>query len=74
MLASDVGALDRLLHPELLALGPDGRMIDKAEDLAAHESGVIKVFELSEEDVRVKVLGDIAHMAVERFAEARSDI
>ena len=60
MLASDVEALDRLLHPDLLAVGPDGRFIDKAGDLAGHESGVIKVFELSEEDVRVKVLGDLA--------------
>jgi len=34
MLASDVDELDRLLHPELLAVGPDGKLVDKAEDLA----------------------------------------
>ena len=59
-LASDVDALDRLLHPELLAVGPDGEMIDKAGDLAAHRAGVFKLFELDEEDVRVLVLGDLA--------------
>jgi ketosteroid isomerase-like protein len=60
MLASDVEELDRLLHPELLAVGPDGRMIDKAGDLAAHRSGVFAIHELREEEVRVKVLGDVA--------------
>ena len=59
-LASDVDALDRLLHPELLAVGPDGQMIDKAGDLAAHRAGVFKISELEEEEVRVKVLGDLA--------------
>jgi ketosteroid isomerase-like protein len=60
MLAGDVDELDRLLHPELLAVGPDGQMIDKAGDLAAHRSGVFKVIELNEEEVRVKVFGDMA--------------
>jgi ketosteroid isomerase-like protein len=60
MLAGDADELDRLLHPELLAVGPDGQMIDKAGDLASHRSGVFKIFELSEEAVRVKVLGDTA--------------
>jgi len=39
MLASDVDELDRLLHPELLAVAPDGQMIDKPGDLASHQSG-----------------------------------
>ena len=60
MLASDVDELDRLLHPELLAVGPDGSLADKAGDLAAHRSGVFKIAELEEEDVRVKVIGDVA--------------
>jgi ketosteroid isomerase-like protein len=60
MLASDVDELDRLLHPELLAVGPDGQMIDKAGDLASHRSGVFTIAELDEEQVRVKVLGDVA--------------
>jgi ketosteroid isomerase-like protein len=60
MRAGDVHELDRLLHPELLAVGPDGQMIDKAGDLASHRSGVVKITELNEEEVRVKVLGDTA--------------
>ena len=60
MLASDVEELDRLLHPELLAVGPDGQMVDKAGDLEAHRSRIFKIHELHEEDVRVTVLGDTA--------------
>jgi ketosteroid isomerase-like protein len=60
MLASDVDELDRLLHPELLAVGPDGHMIDKAGDLASHRSGVFRITELDEEEARVKVLGNVA--------------
>src|SRR3954451_11236247 len=60
MLAGDVNELDRLLHPELLAVGPDGQMTDKAGDLAAHRAGVFKMIELKEEEVRVKVFGDMA--------------
>lgn len=60
MLSSDVEELDRLLHPELLAVGPDGQLVDKAGDLASHRSGVFKINELKEEEVRVRVLGDSA--------------
>ena len=60
MLASDVEALDRLLHPDLLAVGPDGRLVGKAEDLSAHRSGVFAISGLAEEEVRVRVVGDTA--------------
>src|SRR3954469_21313227 len=58
--ASDVVALDRLLHPALLAVGPDGRLTDKAADLEAHRTGVFEITELHEEDPRVLVLGETA--------------
>ncbi len=60
MRAGDVEELDRLLHPELLAVGPDGQMIDKAGDLAAHRAGIFSISELTEEEVRVTVLDDVA--------------
>ena len=58
--ASDVEALDRLLHDDLLAVGPDGALVGKADDLAAHRSGVFKIAELVEEDLRVLVHGELA--------------
>ncbi len=60
MRAGDVEELDRLLHPELLAVSPDGGMIDKAGDLAAHRAGIFSISELTEEEVRVTVLDDVA--------------
>ena len=44
--ASDVDELDRLLHPDLLAVGPDGRLVGKDEDLESHRTGVFKIDEL----------------------------
>jgi ketosteroid isomerase-like protein len=60
MLSSDVQELERLLHPELLAVAPDGRLTDRAADLEGHRSGGFKISEVDEEDVRVRVLGDLA--------------
>ena len=55
MRASDVEELDRLLHPDLLAVGPDGALIDKAADLAAHRSRVFVISALEEEDLLTTV-------------------
>jgi ketosteroid isomerase-like protein len=60
MRAGDVEELDRLLHDELLAVGPDGQLVDKFGDLAAHRSGVFTIAELQEEEVHVRVVGDTA--------------
>jgi len=60
MLASDVDALDQLLHPELLAVGPDGQLADKAMDLEAHRTGVFEITELIEEELRVTMVGETA--------------
>ena len=60
MRASDVDELDELLHAELLAVGPDGQLADKAMDLEAHRVGVFEIAELIEEEVRVRVVGETA--------------
>lgn len=56
--ASDAVELDRLLHPALLAVGPDGRLVDKAEDLAAHRAGVYALDAVDEVDLRVRLAGE----------------
>jgi ketosteroid isomerase-like protein len=58
MLAGDIDALDRLLHPDLLAVGPDGSLVDKAADLAAHRSGVFEISELEEEELDLRLAGE----------------
>lgn len=60
MLASDVTELERLLHPELLAVAPDGSLIDRASDLESHRAGIFEITELEEEHLDVRVVGDTA--------------
>ncbi|MEQ1542023.1 MAG: nuclear transport factor 2 family protein [Novosphingobium sp.] len=43
MLASDVAALDRLIEDDLLFVTPDGTLITKAQDLATHEAGSLRL-------------------------------
>jgi ketosteroid isomerase-like protein len=60
MRASAVDELDGLLHPDLLAVGPDGRLATKADDLGAHASGVFRIDALDEEELNVRVAGETA--------------
>ena len=60
MRAHDVAALDDLLHDDLLAVGPDGALADNAMDHDAHRTGVFVIAELTEEELHVKVHGDLA--------------
>lgn len=64
MLASDVAALDKLLAPELVFTSHLGQILGKQDDLAAHESGLVKVTKLELSDQRVLVCGDTAVVAV----------
>lgn len=57
-LDADVAALDRLIADELLFTGPDGRLATKAEDLAAHGSGVVRFRQHEPEELRVRTVGD----------------
>jgi ketosteroid isomerase-like protein len=56
-LASDVAALDQLLHERLVAIGPDGTRHTKEDDLAGYRSGASLITEMSEEDLEVLVAG-----------------
>lgn len=57
-LASDVAALDRLIDDDLLFAGPDGELATKADDLAAHRDGVIRISAHEPEEVRVRRVGE----------------
>jgi hypothetical protein len=55
-LTSDVDELDRLLHPDLTFVGPDGALSDKATDLAVHRSGAMSLELLEPEDLVAQVI------------------
>ncbi len=64
-LAADVAALDRLIGEDLLFTGPDGRLGTKAEDLAAHGSGAVRIRAHEPEELRVRrVRPDVAVSAL----------
>jgi len=58
-LNSDVDALSQLLDDSLLFTGPDGSIYTKDDDLQAHANGVQIVTKLEEEDLRLRVSGQL---------------
>jgi ketosteroid isomerase-like protein len=64
-LAADVAALDALIADELLFTGPDGQLGTKAQDLAAHAAGVVRIRVHAPEELRVRRVGsDVAVAAL----------
>ena len=51
---ADVDALEALLHPRLVAVGPDGTVMGREDDLAAHRSGALRITALVEEQLEVQ--------------------
>ncbi|MEO1404496.1 MAG: nuclear transport factor 2 family protein [Cyanobacteria bacterium J06635_1] len=55
MLHSDVSALDKLLAPELIFTNHLGQLLSKQDDLAAHQSGVLKIREIIPSEQHLQV-------------------
>ena len=64
MLASDVSVLDELLAPEIIITSHLGEQLKKQDDLAAHESGLIKIHELKPSEQQIKIYGKMAIVSV----------
>ncbi len=64
MLASDVSTLNQLLAPELIFTNHFGKLLRKQDDLAAHESGVIKLNELKPSEQHIQLNGEVAIVSV----------
>jgi ketosteroid isomerase-like protein len=52
--AADVSALDALLHPRVVAIGPAGTVFGKEDDLGAYRSGALRITSLVEESLDVQ--------------------
>jgi ketosteroid isomerase-like protein len=64
-LNADVDALDHLIADDLLFTGPDGNLATKADDLAAHRSGVVRFRKHEPEELRIRRVGaDVAIAAL----------
>jgi ketosteroid isomerase-like protein len=64
-LSSDVAALDELIDDDLLFTGPDGELASKADDLAAHREGLLRLSAHEPEEMRIRRVGeDVAVVAL----------
>ena len=64
MLASDVDVLNELLAPEIIITSYLGELLGKQDDIAAHESGMIKIHELKPSEQHIKIYGEVAVVSV----------
>jgi ketosteroid isomerase-like protein len=64
MLASDVSVLDELLAPEIIITSHLGELLQKQDDLAAHESGLFKINELEPSEQQIQLHGEVAIVSV----------
>lgn len=53
MLHSDVAQLERLLGDALIFINQDGARLTKADDIAAHQSGLLAITSLSQQGERI---------------------
>ena len=57
---SDLDFLDKVMHDDLLGIGPDGHIITKKMDLASHREGTMIVEELSPKIDDIQIIDDTA--------------
>ena len=69
-LAGDVATLERLLDDELFFTGLGGRTYSKADDLAAHRSGQLRITKMRLLDRHITALRPVAVVSVLMDAEA----
>jgi hypothetical protein len=50
----DVSALEELLHPRCVGVGPDGSVFSKDDDLEGYRSGLLQITRLEEESLDVQ--------------------
>ncbi|WP_407426861.1 nuclear transport factor 2 family protein [Arcticibacter sp.] len=60
IIQSDIVALDRLLHEDLLFVLPNGDVITKEADLRSYRYGVLKIDELLPEVENLNIIDDLA--------------
>jgi len=64
MLRSDISALDELLEPDLIFTNHLGQLMTKQDDLEAHESGKLKINEITLSEYKFKIYGSVAVVSV----------
>ena len=63
-LTGDAATLERLVDDALVFTGPDGAVYGKADDLAAHRQGWVRITRLEPSEERVQRFGTVAVVSV----------
>lgn len=79
MLRSDVNTLNELLAPELFFTNHLGQVFTKQDDLAAHQSGIIKIEQIAPSEQQIKLINNVAIVTVKvhligSYAGIKSDL
>lgn len=64
MLRSDVGVFDELIAPDLIFTNHLGQLVSKQDDLAFHQSGVLKLKEFTPSEQHIQVHHGFAVVSV----------
>lgn len=61
MLAGDVAALDALIDDDLVFVTADGSLVSKAQDLASHASGSLRLDRFDSREESCRLMGAAVH-------------
>ena len=64
MIASDISILNALLAPSIVITNHLGQLVERQADLAAHESGLIKIHALNPSEQKIQIVGEVAIVSV----------
>jgi len=79
MRQSDVNELDKLLSQKLVFTNHLGQLMTKQDDLEAHQSGMLKINDITLSDQHINIYNDVAIVTVQaqisgRYADVTSDV
>jgi hypothetical protein len=64
MLTSNVRVLDELIAAESIITSHQGKLLNKQDDLSAHQSGSIKIYELNPSERQIQIYDRMAIVSV----------
>jgi ketosteroid isomerase-like protein len=73
MLTNDVAALTDLIHDDLVFTGPDGAIVRKQDDLAAHAARRLRLTRLDLQDMSIDVDDLVAKVTVRAILQGTFD-
>ncbi|WP_090155820.1 nuclear transport factor 2 family protein [Dyadobacter soli] len=58
MIASNVSELELIISDQAIVVGPDGRLSNKTDDIAAHRNGLLRILTMEPQETTTQVLSE----------------